>query len=184
MGAIFSICRLKRLCFVETSISKCCLNSISAWVKVFSFMRRRDFIRKASISTILLFVIVSNACYAGLPDRTGNNLPKPKRIMPQTKPFTVTGEVIDVWCYCSQVMGSGRGEQHKACALACAHGGVTLGIVADRTGEVYIAAKYRGYQGCKDLLLPYVAKHVKVAGWLAQRGGCNVLKIKSVESVK
>jgi len=184
MGAVFSIYSLKRLCSVETAINKLSLDSIFSWVKAASSMTRRDFIRRAGIITILLFVIAGNACYAGLPDKTGNSLPKPKRIMPQTKPFTVTGEVVDVWCYCSQVMGSGRGEPHKACALACAHGGVTLGIVADRTSEVYIAAKYRGYQGCKDLLLPYVAKHVRVAGWLAHKGGCTVLKIKSVELVK
>lgn len=103
-----------------------------------------------------------------------------QRLLPATKLVKFTGEVVDAWCYSSQVMGPGRGEKHKACALACAHGGVSLGVVDEKTGEMFIAAKYRGYTGCKELLLPFVAKRVVVEGWAARKGGCNVLKIKSV----
>lgn len=103
-----------------------------------------------------------------------------QRLIPATRVVEFTGEVVDAWCYCSQVMGPGRGEKHKACALACAHGGVSLGILDEKTGELYIAAKHKGYTGCKDLLLPFVAKRVKVTGWAARKGGCNVLKIKTV----
>ncbi len=66
----------------------------------------------------------------------------------------MTGEVVDAWCYASQVMGSGRGEKHKACALACIHGGVSAGILDEKTGELFIAAKHKGYKGCTVLLLP------------------------------
>jgi len=105
------------------------------------------------------------------------------RYQPQTKTVQITGEVVDSWCYASQVMGPGRGERHKACGLACAHGGVTIGLVDDQ-GTLYICAKHKAYTGCKELLTPYMAKRVKVSGWLAQKGGCNVLKIASVEEVK
>jgi len=105
------------------------------------------------------------------------------RFPPLTKAVEITGEVVDSWCYTSQVMGPGRGERHKACGLACAHGGVTIGIVDDK-GTLFIAAKHKGFQGCKELLTPYMAKRVKVKGWLASKGGCNVLKIQSVEEVK
>lgn len=101
---------------------------------------------------------------------------------PEVQLTQITGEVVDTWCYTSHVMGPGRGPKHKACALACAHGGVTLGIVDDKD-VLYIAAKHRGYTGCKELLTPFVAKRVKVICWVAKRGGCNVIKIKSVEEV-
>ena len=101
-------------------------------------------------------------------------------LRPLAQPFSVVGEVVDSWCYASQVMGSGRGEAHKPCGLACAYGGVTMGIVDD-TGKLYIAAKSKGFTGCKDLLVPYMAKRVKVTGWLATKGGSNILKIQSVE---
>lgn len=97
-----------------------------------------------------------------------------------TKEMTLEGEVVDSWCYCSGVMGDGRGERHKKCARLCVGGGVTAGILTD-DGTLYIAAKHSGYKGCAGLLLPYVAERVRVKGWLAERGGCKVLKITSVE---
>ncbi|PWT94861.1 MAG: hypothetical protein C5B53_12255 [Candidatus Melainabacteria bacterium] len=104
-------------------------------------------------------------------------------LKPLAKPFTVTGEVVDTWCYASQVMGSGRGEAHKACALACGHGGVTLGIVDDQ-GTLFVAVKTRAFTGCKELLLPFVAKRVTATGWLATKGGSNIMKIQTVELAK
>jgi hypothetical protein len=100
-----------------------------------------------------------------------------------TREFTVEGEVVDTWCYTSGVMGEGRGEKHKSCGRKCVGGGVTAGILAD-DGTLYIAAKHQAYNGCAGLLLPYVAMRVKVKGWLAEKGGCKLLKINSVEPVK
>ncbi len=96
-------------------------------------------------------------------------------------PIVVTGEVVDAWCYASGTMGPGRGPTHRACALACIAGGVTPGIAEDGTGLLWVAAKYKGYQGCKEILLPLVARHVKVQGWAAHIGSCNLLKIKSIQ---
>jgi hypothetical protein len=107
---------------------------------------------------------------------------KPK-FAPIAKPFEVTGEVVDTWCFASQTMGPGRGERHKACGTACVLGGVTAGIVDDQ-GNLYIAAKHQGYTGCNQLLLPYMAKRVKAVGWMASKGGCNIMKIRSVQEVK
>ena len=104
-------------------------------------------------------------------------------LKPLAKPFTVTGEVVDTWCYASQVMGAGRGEAHKPCALACGHGGVTLGIVDDQ-GTLFIGAKTKAFTGCKELLLPFIAKRVKATGWLATKGGSNIMKIQTVELAK
>jgi hypothetical protein len=106
-----------------------------------------------------------------------------RHIRPVTKPFVVTGEVVDAWCYASQTMGAGRGEAHKPCALACIGGGITPGIVDDQ-GTLYVAAKYTGFNGCRELLMPYVAKRVTVTGWLTTKGGCNIIKIMKVEPEK
>lgn len=104
---------------------------------------------------------------------------------PKIKQVKVTGEVVDVWCYSSEIMGPGRGEKHHACALACGMGGVPLGIVEDGTGNLYIAAKSKKpYQGCKELLIPYVAKRVTVDGFLGERGGNRIMRIEKVTPVK
>ncbi len=100
-----------------------------------------------------------------------------------TREVVVIGEVVDAWCYASQTMGPGRGPGHRACALACAHGGVSIGILEDGSKDLYVAAKYKGFQGCKDLLIPYMGEKVKAVGWVGDLGGCRMLKIKTVEAL-
>jgi hypothetical protein len=161
-----------------------------------------------AIETILLATLggwfVQNRSQLNKPGSTAGNLPQSAKAatsasdlppddprtrhrhwkyQPQTKTVTIVGEVVDSWCYSSQVMGPGRGERHKACGLACAHGGVTIGIVDDE-GTLYICAKHKAYTGCKELLTPFMAKRVKILGWLGEKGGCKVLKVAEVEEVK
>jgi hypothetical protein len=102
-----------------------------------------------------------------------------KQVKVNCRKFQVTGEVVDTWCFASKAVLDGRGPEHYKCADACAHGGVTLGIVDD-TGTLYIAAKTKAYQGCQRLLEPFVARRVKVSGWLSQAGGCNIMKIDKI----
>ncbi len=101
------------------------------------------------------------------------------------EPIKVTGEIIDIWCFMSETMGPGRGEKHKACATACGHGGMPLGIVEEKTGNVYVAAKSpEPYKGCNEMLLPYVAQKVTLEGFVARKGGCQVLRVQKVIPVK
>jgi hypothetical protein len=98
-----------------------------------------------------------------------------------TKWMVIKGEVVDAWCYASQTMGPGKGPGHLVCATACVGGGVTAGILEDKTEILYIAAKYKGYQGCRELLLPFIGKKVIVSGWVGDLGGNRMMKISSVK---
>ena len=80
-------------------------------------------------------------------------------------------------------MGDGRGKEHEKCAKLCVAGGVSAGILTD-DGTVYIAAKHQGYKGANGILLPYVAKRVRVKGWVAERGGIKVVKVREVELIE
>ncbi|HEY9677946.1 MAG TPA: hypothetical protein V6C76_08045 [Drouetiella sp.] len=138
----------------------------------------------AFLASFAVFALTLNNAHPAQAKTKGMAEPRLKGpFLPRAKPFEVTGEVVDSWCFTSQTMGPGRGENHKACGLACAAGGVTLGIVDD-SGTLYIAAKHKGYQGCKDLLMPFMARRVHAVGWLAQAGGCNIMKINSVKPVR
>ena len=55
------------------------------------------------------------------------------------KRVTVTGEVIDSWCYLTEIMYP-LGTAHHQCAIWCAAGGIPVGILDD-DGEVYIVLK-------------------------------------------
>jgi hypothetical protein len=127
--------------------------------------------------TLTLLVLMLGAPPASFAEK------HPQLYRPQWSPVEVTGEVVDSWCYASKSVGDGRGPDHVACAKACVHGGVTIGIVDD-TGKMYIASKTKAYSGCQALLEPFVAKRVHIKGMLATIGGCPLLKINSVEEVK
>ncbi len=52
---------------------------------------------------------------------------------------TITGEVIDSWCYLTEIMYP-LGTAHHQCAIWCAAGGIPVGILDDG-GQVYIVLK-------------------------------------------
>lgn len=51
----------------------------------------------------------------------------------------VTGEIIDSWCYITEIMFA-EGTAHHQCALWCAAGGVPVGILGE-DGQVYMVLK-------------------------------------------
>lgn len=54
----------------------------------------------------------------------------------EPKRVTVTGEVIDSWCYLSEIMWA-LGSAHHRCAVWCARGGVPVSILGEDE-EVYV----------------------------------------------
>ena len=54
---------------------------------------------------------------------------------------TITGEVMDTWCYTSQIMGGSDfviGTSHHTCAVWCAAGGIPVGLLDQADGTVYM----------------------------------------------
>lgn len=51
----------------------------------------------------------------------------------------ITGEIIDSWCYITEIMFA-EGTAHHQCALWCAAGGVPVGILGE-DGQVYMVLK-------------------------------------------
>lgn len=141
--------------------------------------------KSALPAVLVMFVVVGSlfATYFFIDQKTPKYRPYilPAKVM---RAVTVTGEVVDAWCYASQTMGPGRGPGHKACAIACISGGITPGILEDKTLNLYIAAKSQGYKGCQELLLPYVGDKVTVTGFVGELGGCRVLRVQTVTPFK
>lgn len=54
----------------------------------------------------------------------------------ELKRVTVTGEIIDSWCYLSEIMWA-SGSAHHRCAVWCARGGVPVSILGEDE-EVYV----------------------------------------------
>ena len=96
------------------------------------------------------------------------------------KRVTVTGEVIDSWCYITQIMYP-EGTAHHQCALWCAAGGIPVGIV-DKDGVVYMVLKME--QDTTSVANPAVLRiqtlKVTVDGDLYRRDGMNYLLVSRV----
>ena len=92
----------------------------------------------------------------------------------------VTGEVIDSWCYLTEIMYP-EGSAHHQCALWCAAGGIPVGILAD-DGTVYTVLKIEGdsTSNANPKLLEIQSHRVTVEGDFYARDGINYLLIDRV----
>ena len=92
----------------------------------------------------------------------------------------VTGEVIDSWCYLTEIMYP-EGTAHHQCALWCAAGGIPVGILAD-DGTVYIVLKFEDDTAsvANATVMEIQSHRVKVDGALYRRDGINYLVVDRV----
>jgi len=101
----------------------------------------------------------------------------PIAAQPKGQKVTVTGEVIDTWCY---LEGGDRGAAKKQCATACAKAGNPIAIL-DAKGNVFVAAGLQDHQAGRDLLLDKMSEEVTVTGTLVKKGGMQMIYIESVK---
>jgi len=96
------------------------------------------------------------------------------------KRVKIAGEVIDTWCYISEIMFA-EGTAHHQCALWCAAGGVPVGVLTD-DGQVYMVLKLKG--DATSVANPAIMKiqthRVTVDGDVYERDGINYLIVNQV----
>ncbi|MEO0385996.1 MAG: hypothetical protein AAF281_00500 [Pseudomonadota bacterium] len=97
---------------------------------------------------------------------------------------TISGEVIDTWCYFSGVMGppdSVTGSAHHTCAMWCAAGGIPVGVLAE-DGTVYMVMKWQDETGASGggTILSVQSDSVTASGDLYERDGINYLVVADV----
>ena len=92
----------------------------------------------------------------------------------------VTGEVIDSWCYLTEIMYP-EGTAHHQCALWCAAGGIPVGILAD-DGTVYIVLKLEDdtTSVANPAVMEIQSHRVRIEADLYLRDGINYLVINRV----
>ena len=101
-----------------------------------------------------------------------------------SKRITVTGEIMDTWCYVSGVMGSPEatlGSAHHTCAIWCAAGGIPVGLRTDE-GEVYMVLQLEG-DGTADgdpTFLDLQSEVVTADGVVYERDGLQYLVVEKI----
>lgn len=96
----------------------------------------------------------------------------------------VTGEIMDTWCYVSQIMGgsdSVLGSAHHTCAVWCAAGGIPVGILGE-DGKVYMVLAFGDdtTSVANPGVLEIQSNKVTVDGTLHVRDGINYLLVDKV----
>ena len=96
------------------------------------------------------------------------------------KRVNITGEVIDSWCYITEIMYA-KGTAHHQCAVWCAAGGIPVGILAD-DGQVYMVLKMGAdtTSVANPAIMRIQTHRVTVAGDLYRRDGINYLLVSRV----
>ena len=97
----------------------------------------------------------------------------PKRVQ-------ITGEIVDTWCYVTEIMYA-EGTAHHQCAVWCALGGIPVSIKTD-DGKVYMILRIEGDD--TSVANPRVAKiqsrNVTVDGDFYKRDGVNYIIVNKV----
>ena len=96
------------------------------------------------------------------------------------KRVSVTGEIIDPWCYATEIMYA-LGTAHYQCAVWCALGGIPVSILGE-DGGVYVILKVEG--DGDNVANPGIVKiqthKVTVEGDLYERDGVKYLIVTKV----
>ena len=98
---------------------------------------------------------------------------KPKRI-------SVTGEIVDTWCYVTEIMYA-LGTAHQQCAVWCAVGGIPVSVKGD-DGSVYVVLKVEedDTSVANPRILKIQTHKVSVEGDLYERDGVKYLIVTKV----
>lgn len=114
----------------------------------------------------------------------GPGVPVAQPAAPAVPLITVTGEILDTWCYLSGVMGppdAVSGSAHHTCAVWCAAGGIPVGLRTD-DGTLYMVLKLEGASSVdgNPRILSIQANRVTARGQAYSRDGLNYLVVDRV----
>jgi hypothetical protein len=94
------------------------------------------------------------------------------------KDVSVTGEVVDTFCY--SAMGA-RGSGHKQCGLDCAKKGIPVGLVEKGTDKLYVLLPNKDKEPVPQTAVDKMGETVTVTGHTYAKGGSNFLTVESVK---
>lgn len=103
------------------------------------------------------------------------------------KLVTITGEIIDTWCYVSQIMGGSdlvTGTAHHVCAVWCAAGGIPVGLLDNNDQSVYMVLSFEGDDTsvANEKILNLQSRELTVKGTAFELDGLKYLNIDEVIS--
>ena len=101
-----------------------------------------------------------------------------------SKRINVTGEIVDTWCYVTEIMYA-LGTAHHQCAVWCAVGGIPVSVLGE-DGKVYVVLRIEddGDNVANPAIIKIQTHKVTVAGDLYVRDGVRYLIVTQVADDK
>ncbi len=98
---------------------------------------------------------------------------------------TITGELMDTWCYVSQIMGGSDfvvGTTHHVCAVWCAAGGIPVGLLDKSDGKIYMVMGLGDDKTsvANQKILDLQSREITVTGKTYELDGINYLMIDEI----
>ena len=94
------------------------------------------------------------------------------------KDVSITGEVIDTFCY--SAMGA-KGEGHKQCGIDCAKKGIPVGLLENGSEKIHILLPTKDKTALPDEVISKMGETVTVTGQQHAKGGVQFLTVESVK---
>jgi hypothetical protein len=123
--------------------------------------------RSAAIRLVLGFLVVVGAPGLARADEKAGE-----------KDVSVTGEVIDTFCYAT--MGA-TGSGHKQCGIDCAKKGIPVGLLEKGTEKVHVLLPMKDKTALPDAVVNKMGETVTVTGHPFTKGGVAFLTVESVK---
>ena len=97
----------------------------------------------------------------------------------EVKPVTLTGEVIDLYCYSDH---QASGAEHAKCATSCITKGIPVGfLTAD--GTMYIIVG-KDHAPANAEVAPFAGKQSTITGKVTEAKGLKTIQLISIADVK
>ena len=93
----------------------------------------------------------------------------------------IVGEVVDVGCYTRM---DAKGTDHIKCAEICIKQGMPVGILDEKSGEVYLVLPEKMGGDPKAKVMSFIGKRVEVMGKVDSKGGVKAITIEKISAVK
>lgn len=99
----------------------------------------------------------------------------------EKKAVTLTGEVIDMYCYMSHP-ASATGAEHAKCANSCIERGLPIGFLAS-DGTVYLIIG-SDHNPANEMVKGWAGKQSAVTGTIVEHKGLKAIDITGIADVK
>ena len=94
------------------------------------------------------------------------------------KDVSVTGEVIDTFCYTAM---DAKGTGHKQCGIDCAKKGIPVGLLEKGTEKIHVLLPTKDKTALPDEVIGKMGETVTVTGHPYTKGGVAFLTVESVK---